>query len=132
LQGALLLVLFQSSHALEHLLTERAQGNLAALYDAIPKEAVLVTVDGDGSPDLASAHSVLAADVEVGAHLLVKPGEQVRSRMDGNLRRVARSRAALQTHHRLIGGSAVPRRSSHQCGWWVRLATVTFLMHRCK
>ncbi|KAL4859036.1 putative cadmium/zinc-transporting ATPase HMA1 [Chlorella vulgaris] len=101
LEGALLLVLFQSSHALEHLLTERAQGNLAALYDAIPKEAVLVSVDGDGSPDLASAHSVLAADVEVGAHLLVKPGEQVP--LDGV---VVHGRAMVSSEH--ITGESLP------------------------
>lgn len=78
LQGALLLVLFQTSHVVEHLLTDRAQGNLAALYDAMPKEAVLVGMGPDGRPDLASARRVLAADVAVGDCMLVKPGEQVR------------------------------------------------------
>lgn len=44
LQGALLLVLFQTSHTLEHLLTHKAQGNLQALYDTIPTSAVVVKV----------------------------------------------------------------------------------------
>jgi hypothetical protein len=78
LQGALLLVLFQTSHSLEHLLTAKAQGNLAALYDAMPKEATLVATAADGSPDVTTARRVLAADVAVGDCMLVKPGEQVR------------------------------------------------------
>lgn len=81
LQGALLLVLFQTSHALEHLLTAKAQGNLAALYDAMPKEATLVATAGDGSPDLTTARRVRAADVDAGDCMLVKPGEQVRRRV---------------------------------------------------
>lgn len=55
-----------------------AQGNLTALYDTIPKAAVLVEVGPDGSPDLGTARRVLAADVAVGDCMLVKPGEQVR------------------------------------------------------
>lgn len=77
-QGALLLVLFQTSHVVEHRLTERAQGNLAALYDTMPKAAVLVQLAPGGGPDLATAQRVRAADVPVGACMLVKPGEQVR------------------------------------------------------
>lgn len=55
-----------------------AQGNLAALYDTMPKAATLVEMRGDGEgPDLGSARRVLAADVAVGALMLVKPGQQV-------------------------------------------------------
>ena len=90
LQGALLLVLFQTAHVLEHLLTHRAQGNLAALYESMPREAVVVqmpeateaplgtsTSAPGPAPDLTTARRVLAADVAVGDHLLVRPGEQV-------------------------------------------------------
>ena len=59
LQGALLLVLFQTSHALEHLLTHKAQGNLTALYDTIPTSAVLVEVGG-GQRALGGAACMLA------------------------------------------------------------------------
>ena len=78
-------MLFQTSHVVEHLLTDRAQGNLAALYDTIPKTAVLVDPpaggNGNGSgsagPDMGSARRVRAAEVAVGDCMLVKPGEQV-------------------------------------------------------
>lgn len=101
LEGALLLVLFQTSHVVEHLLTDRAQGNLAALYDAMPKEAVLVGMGPDGRPDLASARRVLAADVAVGDCMLVKPGEQVP--LDGA---VIHGRAMVSSEH--ITGESLP------------------------
>ncbi len=77
LQGALLLVLFQTSHVVEHFLTDRAQGSLSALFDSIPKSATLVEMREDGTPDMASARSVRAAKVAVGQFMLVKPGQQV-------------------------------------------------------
>ena len=48
-QGALLLVLFQTSHVVEHLLTHKAQGNLLALYDAMPTSASLVSLNPGGA-----------------------------------------------------------------------------------
>lgn len=54
-----------------------SQGNLAALYDSMPKAAVLVQLGPDGGPDLGSARRVLASEVAVGQLMLVKPGEQV-------------------------------------------------------
>jgi cation transport ATPase len=77
-QGALLLVLFNVSHALEHALTERAQGDLAGLLERAPQTAALVTLRADGAPDLAALTHARAADVPVGACMLVRPGEQVR------------------------------------------------------
>ena len=76
-QGALLLVLFQVSHTLEHSLTDRAQASLQALFASIPTEAVLVDLLPSGAPNLASAATVKASDVQVGQHALVKTGEQV-------------------------------------------------------
>ena len=90
LQGALLLVLFQTSHTLEHLLTHRAQGNLAELYDTIPTSAVLVQVGGPGgAPELGSARQVVAGEVAVGNHMLVKPGEQVGYKLRSSLPEMA-------------------------------------------
>lgn len=77
MQGALLLVLFQVSHALEHALTDRAEGNLKRLFDRVPDQAVLVDLDAQGAPQIAAARQVPAASVDVGSDMLVKPGEQV-------------------------------------------------------
>eukprot|EP00887_Chlorella_sp_A99_P006718 scaffold3.g6718.t1 len=101
LEGALLLVLFQTSHALEHLLTHKAQGNLAALYEAVPSAATLVRLGPDGGPDMTSAARVLASEVAVGSLMLVKPGEQVP--LDGE---VVHGRALVSAEH--ITGEALP------------------------
>ena len=77
IQGALLLVLFQVSHVLEHKLTEQAQGNLQALFDAAPEHATLVQLRADGSPDMAQLQKATAKGVAVGSNMLVRPGEQV-------------------------------------------------------
>lgn len=77
LQGALLLVLFNVSHAVEHLLTDRAQGNLASLLEKAPQTATLLQATADGQPDFARKQSVRAEDVSVGSLMLVRPGEQV-------------------------------------------------------
>jgi len=78
LEGALLLVLFQTSHAVEHLLTARAQGSLKALYASVPDHADLVSLGPDGAPALDSVRRVLAADVTIGDVMLIKPGGQVK------------------------------------------------------
>ena len=77
LQGALLLVLFNVSHAVEHLLTDRAQGNLASLLEKAPQTATVLQATSDGQPDFARKQSVRAEDVSVGSLMLVRPGEQV-------------------------------------------------------
>lgn len=77
LQGALLMVLFEGSHVLEHKLTDQAQGNLQALFDATPEHAVLVELKGDGSPDMAHLQKAKARDVAPGSTMLIRPGEQV-------------------------------------------------------
>ena len=79
-QGALLLVLFQVSHTVEHKLTERATGDLRALFEGIPEAATLVTLDAAGEPDMGTQAPHRAVTVPVGATMLVKPGETVRSK----------------------------------------------------
>jgi len=78
-QGALLLVLFHTSHAVEHALTARARGGLGALAARIPAVATAVDAPAPGAePDLASAREVPVGDVAVGQLTLVRPGEQAR------------------------------------------------------
>jgi len=101
LEGALLLVLFQTSHAVEHMLTERAQGSLQALHDAVPDHAELVTLGDDGAPNLGSVRRVLAADVAVGDTVLVKPGRQIP--IDGV---IVYGRALVSAEH--ITGESLP------------------------
>ena len=77
-QGALLMVLFQVSHTVEHRLTQRASGSLVSLLDRMPQGAHKLEVDEDGRPDINSLHMVPASDMQPGQFLLVRPGEQVR------------------------------------------------------
>ncbi len=76
-QGALLMVLFQVSHMVEHRLTERASGGLVSLLDSMPQGAHKLEVNDDGRPDMSSLHMVPASDMQPGQFLLVRPGEQV-------------------------------------------------------
>lgn len=77
-QGALLMVLFQVSHTVEHRLTQRASGSLVSLLDRMPQGAHKLEVHDDGQPDMSSLHMVPASDMQPGQFLLVRPGEQVR------------------------------------------------------
>jgi hypothetical protein len=79
-QGALLLVLFQVSHTVEHQLTDRATGSLQTLFDSIPDTATLVELGTDGEPDMDKQRQLPAADVALEQTMLVKPGEQVGGR----------------------------------------------------
>ncbi len=101
LEAALLLVLFQSSHALEHALSARARGSLAALRASMPEAATLVELGADGAPDLATARRVAAAGVAIGSILLVRPGEAVP--LDGV---VAHGAALVSAEH--ITGESLP------------------------
>lgn len=101
LEGALLLVLFQTSHAVEHLLTEKAQGNLQALYDAVPDHADVVQLDAEGAPLIETAQRVLAKQVALEDIMLVKPGTQVP--LDGS---IVYGRALVSVEH--ITGESLP------------------------
>lgn len=59
-QGALLLVLFQVSHTVEHMLTDRAQGDLTSLFDKCPPPPSQSDVNA-GSPSLGSNQRRTAA-----------------------------------------------------------------------
>jgi cation transport ATPase len=105
LEGALLLVLFQVSHTVEHKLTDQAQGNLRTLFDSIPESATVVELDGDGEPVMDSQRQVAAADVRIGSTMLVKPGEQVP--LDGD---IVYGEAQVSMQH--ITGEAMPTRQA--------------------
>lgn len=102
-QGALLLVLFQVSHTVEHVLTKRAQGNLKNLFDRVPDEAVLVELDQDGTPVISDARNVPASQVVPGNNMLVRPGQQVA--LDGE---IVYGEALVSTEH--ITGESLPVR----------------------
>lgn len=101
LEGALLLILFQGSHAVEHLLTDRAQGSLEALYDAVPETALVTQLLPGGSPDIGSVEEKDTNSVKVDEIVLVKPGWQIP--LDG---RIVHGRALVSAE--LISGEAIP------------------------
>ncbi|MBB65852.1 MAG: heavy metal translocating P-type ATPase [Waddliaceae bacterium] len=69
-EGALLLVLFSLSGALEHSVDYKARGELRNLHKLSPTQALLIQEDG-------TTHAVSLRDIKVGAHILVKAGELV-------------------------------------------------------
>ncbi len=70
LDGALLIVIFATSGALEALATRRTQESVTALLDLAPDQATTVSEDG-------TLTVVAAASVSVGQVVLVRPGERV-------------------------------------------------------
>ncbi|WTC92248.1 heavy metal translocating P-type ATPase [Streptomyces griseus] len=70
MDGALLIVIFATSGALEALATARTQDAVRGLLDLAPATATLVLDDG-------SETTVATRDLVVGNTLLVRPGEQV-------------------------------------------------------
>ncbi len=70
LDGALLIIIFSTSGALEALATKRTRESVTALLDLTPQR---VTRRGHGGHD----ESVLADEVEIGDLILVRPGERI-------------------------------------------------------
>ncbi|KIF76856.1 metal ABC transporter ATPase [Streptomyces sp. 150FB] len=70
MDGALLIVIFATSGALEALATARTQDAVHGLLDLAPTTATRLTSDG-------SEESVATADLVVGDTILVRPGERV-------------------------------------------------------
>ncbi|MQY17011.1 heavy metal translocating P-type ATPase [Nocardia macrotermitis] len=68
--GALLIVIFATSGALEALATARTEDSVRGLLDLAPETATRVGSDGDED-------TVAVADLEVGDVLLVRPGERI-------------------------------------------------------
>ncbi|MDQ2707038.1 MAG: heavy metal translocating P-type ATPase [Actinomycetota bacterium] len=68
--GALLIVIFATSGALEALATARTEDSVRGLLDLTPDTATRLSPGGDEEP-------VAAADLEIGEVILVRPGEQI-------------------------------------------------------
>src|SRR6201993_3158365 len=68
--GALLIVIFATSGALEALATARTEDSVRGLLDVAPDRATRISDDG-------AEETVRAADLEVGDVVLVRPGERV-------------------------------------------------------
>ncbi|BBY15248.1 heavy metal translocating P-type ATPase [Mycolicibacterium litorale] len=68
--GALLIIIFATSGALEDVATRRTQDSVNGLLDLAPERAVIVDTDG-------AERTVLARDVRAGDVVVVRPGERV-------------------------------------------------------
>jgi heavy metal translocating P-type ATPase len=70
--GALLIVIFSTSGALEAIATRRTEESVRALLTLAPAQAARVRPNGTGSEEL-----VAAEDLTVGDHILIRPGERI-------------------------------------------------------
>lgn len=70
LDGALLIVIFATSGALEALATARTEDSVRGLLDLAPDTATVLTTDG-------AEKIVKAADLQVGEVILVRPGDRI-------------------------------------------------------
>ncbi len=70
LDGALLIVIFATSGALEALATARTEDSLRGLLDSAPETAIRPTAEG-------GEQTVRAADLAVGDVILVRPGDRI-------------------------------------------------------
>lgn len=68
--GALLIVIFATSGALEDVATKRTQDSVNGLLNLAPKRAVIVDEDG-------IEHTVAADRLRAGDHVVIRPGERV-------------------------------------------------------
>ncbi|WP_264077204.1 heavy metal translocating P-type ATPase [Mycolicibacterium houstonense] len=68
--GALLIVIFATSGALEDVATTRTERSVRGLLDLAPDSATLVTSDG-------GEHAVAADVLRPGDHIMVRPGERI-------------------------------------------------------
>ena len=98
-EGASVSFLFALSLLLESWSVGRARRAVAGLVDLSPRQATVLHGGGDGAP--AHEHVVLADTVEVGACVLVKPGERLP--LDG---RVVQGESAIDASP--ITGESVP------------------------
>jgi heavy metal translocating P-type ATPase len=75
LDGALLIVIFATSGALEALATARTEDSVRGLLDLAPDTAI--RVDADASESRVTESRVPVADLAVGDVILVRPGERI-------------------------------------------------------
>jgi heavy metal translocating P-type ATPase len=70
--GALLIIIFSSSGALEAIATRRTEESVRALLTLAPAQATRVQPNGTGSEELVDAE-----ELAVGDHILIRPGERI-------------------------------------------------------
>ncbi|WP_280464540.1 heavy metal translocating P-type ATPase [Nocardia cyriacigeorgica] len=75
-EGALLIVIFATSGALEALVTARTEDSLRGLLDLAPDTATRLSDDGEGQ-------TVKAAELEIADVILVRPGDRIAA--DGSI-----------------------------------------------
>lgn len=75
--GALLIVIFATSGALEALVTQRTADSVTSLLTLAPERATLLVDGPGGSRGAVREREVDAADLAVGDVILVRPGERV-------------------------------------------------------
>ncbi|MET0899000.1 MAG: heavy metal translocating P-type ATPase [Mycobacterium sp.] len=68
--GALLIVIFATSSALEGLATKRTEDSVRGLLDLAPETAMLIDPDGE-------EHQIAASDLRVGDVVIIRPGELI-------------------------------------------------------
>ncbi|THJ64697.1 cadmium-translocating P-type ATPase [Arthrobacter echini] len=71
-EGALLIVIFATSGAMEALVTQRTADSVSSLLDLAPERATRVPSNGTGTEE-----EVDTADLQVGDVILVRPGERI-------------------------------------------------------
>lgn len=74
--GALLIVIFATSGAIEALVTQRTADSVASLLTLAPERATRL-VRPSTDDDVESVESVDAADLRIGDHIVVRPGERI-------------------------------------------------------
>ncbi|MGV0744948.1 heavy metal translocating P-type ATPase [Mycolicibacterium sp. XJ870] len=98
--GALLIVIFATSGALEDVATTRTERSVRGLLDLAPDRATILDPDG-------TEHAVAADELRPGDHIIIRPGERISA--DGNV--IAGSSEVDQSS---ITGEPLP--AAKQCG----------------
>ena len=70
MEGALLLVLFELSAAMENMVSEKTKGTLLSLHQLSPRFASVISSDG-------TLYDKAVKEISIGTHLLIKAGEVV-------------------------------------------------------
>jgi cation-transporting P-type ATPase D len=87
--GALLIVIFATSGALEDAATKRTEDSVKGLLDLAPNRATRIDADG-------AEESVHPQDLRIGDHVVVRPGERVSA--DGVVIQQTPPRQRLRRH----------------------------------
>ena len=95
--GALLIVIFATSGALEAVVTQRTADSVSALLNLAPERAVRLNTTADGEHE----ETVETSELQVGETILVRPGERVSA--DGTV-----IDGSSEVDHQAVTGESVP------------------------